>query len=81
MVGLFRVYFCQFHLGGKVHFCLYTEGADQYIDRANGVIYARQWSAHPDVPQPEMATVRVQVSWRGAMADRTVMVSAVAPQT
>jgi type IV pilus modification protein PilV len=63
-----------------------TDGADQYVDKANGVTYARQWSVQPDVPQPEMATVRVQVSWRGALpevalwpADRAVMVSAVAP--
>jgi len=56
-----------------------TDGADQYVDKANGVTYARQWSVQPDVPQPEMATVRVQVSWRGELADRAVMVSAVAP--
>jgi hypothetical protein len=36
---------------------------------------------HHDVPQPEMATVRVQVSWRGELADRIVTVAAVAPQT
>ena len=58
-----------------------TEGADQYVDKAEGVTYDRQWSVHHDVPQPEMATVRVQVSWRGALADRAVTVSAVAPQT
>jgi len=57
---------------------LLTDGADQYIDKANGVTYARQWSVQADVPQPEMAIVRVQVSWRGALADRAVMVSAVA---
>jgi type IV pilus assembly protein PilV len=56
-----------------------TDGADQYIDKANGVTYARQWSVQADVPQPEMATVRVEVSWRGSLADRAVMVSAVAP--
>ena len=45
--------------------------------------YGRQWFGHHDVPQPEMATVGVQVSWRGALpevalwpADRAVMVSA-----
>jgi type IV pilus assembly protein PilV len=58
-----------------------TDGADQYIDKANGVTYARQWTVQPNVPQPALAIVRVQVSWRGAMADRAVTVSAVAPQT
>jgi len=58
-----------------------TDGADQYMDKANGVTYDRQWSVHHDVPQPEMATVLVQVSWRGELADRAVTVSAVAPQT
>src|SRR4030042_1922991 len=58
-----------------------TDGADQYIDKANGVTYSRQWTVQPDVPQPALATVQVQVSWRGAMADRAVTVSAVAPQT
>jgi len=58
-----------------------TEGADQYVDKADGMTYDRQWSVHHDVPQPEMATVRVQVSWRGALADRAVTVSAVASQT
>jgi type IV pilus modification protein PilV len=58
-----------------------TEGADQYVDKTDGMTYARQWSVHHDVPQPEMATVRVQVSWRGELADRIVTVAAVAPQT
>jgi type IV pilus assembly protein PilV len=58
-----------------------TDGADQYIDKANGVTYARQWTVQPYVPQPALAIVRVQVSWRGAMADRAVTVSAIAPQT
>jgi Tfp pilus assembly protein PilV len=58
-----------------------TDGADQYMDKANGVTYARQWTVHPDVPQPTMTTLKVQVSWRGGMADRAVIVSAVAPQT
>ena len=58
-----------------------SDGADQYVDKAEGVIYDRQWSVHHDVPQPEMATVRVQVSWRGTLADRAVTLSAVAPQT
>jgi type IV pilus assembly protein PilV len=56
------------------------DGADQYVDKADGMTYDRQWSVHHDVPQPEMATVRVQVSWRGELADRTVTVMAVAPQ-
>jgi type IV pilus modification protein PilV len=58
-----------------------TDGADQYVDKAEGVTYERQWSVRADVPHPEMATVRVQVSWRGTLADRAVTVSAVAPQT
>jgi prepilin-type N-terminal cleavage/methylation domain-containing protein len=58
-----------------------ADGADQYVDKVDGMTYARQWSVHHDVPQPEMATVRVQVSWRGALSDRAVTVSAVAPQT
>ncbi|MCJ7663971.1 MAG: prepilin-type N-terminal cleavage/methylation domain-containing protein [Desulfobacterales bacterium] len=53
-----------------------TDGADQYIDKANGMTYDRQWSVNHDVPQPEMAIVRVRVSWRGELADRAVMVSA-----
>lgn len=56
-----------------------TDGADQYMDKANGVTYARQWTVHHDVPQPAMTTLKVQVSWRGGMADRAVIVSAVAP--
>jgi type IV pilus modification protein PilV len=58
-----------------------TEGADQYIDKTDGMTYARQWSVHHDEPQPEMTTVRVQVSWRGELVDRIVTVSAVAKQT
>jgi Tfp pilus assembly protein PilV len=56
-----------------------SDGSDQYIDKADGVTYARQWTVQPDVPQPEMATVKVQVSWRGALADRAVIVSDTAP--
>jgi prepilin-type N-terminal cleavage/methylation domain-containing protein len=58
-----------------------TEGADQYIDKTDGMTYARQWSVHYDEPQPEMTTVRVQVSWQGELVDRVVTVSAVAAQT
>jgi hypothetical protein len=28
--------------GGKSSFCLYTEGANQYVDKTNGVTYVRQ---------------------------------------
>jgi type IV pilus assembly protein PilV len=56
------------------------DGTDQYVDKADGMTYDRKWFVHHDEPQPEMATVRVQVSWRGELADRTVTVSAVAPQ-
>lgn len=55
----------------------FTDGEDTYIDKANRVTYARQWSVQPDVPQPELTTLKVQVSWRGAMVDRAVTVSAV----
>jgi prepilin-type N-terminal cleavage/methylation domain-containing protein len=58
-----------------------TEGADRYVDKADGMIYERQWTVQADVPQPEMTTVRVQVSWRGVLADRVVTVSAVTLQT
>ncbi len=58
-----------------------ANGADQYIDQPNGVIYDRQWTVQADVSQPEMATVLVQVSWRGVLADRAVTVTAVAFQT
>ena len=57
-----------------------------FVDKAEGVTYARQWFVHHDIPQPEMARVGVQVSWRGALpevalwpADRAVMASAKAP--
>ena len=56
-----------------------TAGADRYVDKVEGMTYDRQWSvqtAPAAAPQPEMATVRVQVSWRGALADRMVIVSA-----
>ena len=56
-----------------------TEGTDQYVDKVDGLTYERQWSVQADVPQPERTTVRVQVSWRGALADRAVIVSAKAP--
>jgi type IV pilus modification protein PilV len=56
-----------------------TAGADQYVDKTDGMTYARQWTVQADVPQPEMATVRVQVSWQGALAERAVIVSATAP--
>jgi prepilin-type N-terminal cleavage/methylation domain-containing protein len=59
----------------------FTEGADQYVDKADGMIYDRQWTLQGDEPQPEMATVRVQVSWRGALADRAVIVCAKAKAT
>ena len=58
-----------------------ANGADQYIDQPNGVIYDRQWTVQADVPQPEMATVQVQVSWRGVLTDRAVTVTGVAIQT
>ena len=57
------------------------DGADHYVDKKDGITYDRRWSVQYDVPQPEMATVRVQVSWRGELADRAVMVSAVALQS
>ena len=65
-----------------------TEGAGQYVDKRDGMTYDRHWTIHHDQPQTEMTTVRVQVSWRGALpevalwpADRAVMVTAVALQT
>jgi len=61
--------FVSFTLGGKAAFCLYADGENQYVDKAEGVTYVRQWSVRADVPHPEMATVRVQVSWRGALPE------------
>ncbi len=58
-----------------------TDGEDKYIDKANGVTYARQWIVQPEGPQSVLTIVRVQVSWQGAMADRCVTVSAVVSQT
>lgn len=73
MVGLFLVpIIVSFTLGEKAGFCRYADGADQYVDKAEGVTYERQWSVRADVPHPEMSTVRVQVSWRGTLADRAV---------
>ena len=40
-----------------------------FVDKAEGMGYGRQWFGHHDVPQPEMATVGVQVSWRGALPE------------
>jgi type IV pilus assembly protein PilV len=58
-----------------------AEGADQYIDKKNGVIYTREWTVQSDLPQAALKTVKVQVSWRGALADRCVTVSTVIQET
>lgn len=58
-----------------------NDGEDQYIDKANGVTYARQWTVQPEGAQSATTIVRVQVLWRGSMADRAVTVSATISQT
>lgn len=58
--------FLSFSRGEKLVFVLYTEGANQYVEKAEGMGYGRQWFGHHDVLRPEIATVGVQVSWRGA---------------
>lgn len=61
-----------------------TNGNDTYVDHVNGVTYARQWIVQPELSelsQMEMVTVKVQVSWEGAMVDRAVTVNAVVSQT
>jgi prepilin-type N-terminal cleavage/methylation domain-containing protein len=52
-------------------------GEDQYVDKTNGVTYTRHWIVQSDIPQEDMTTVRVQVSWQGPMVDRCVTVSTV----
>lgn len=49
-----------------------ANGNDTYSDQVNGVTYTRQWIVQDDIPQADMKTVRVQVSWAGPMADRSV---------
>jgi len=59
-------------------------GADQYVDRTNGVTYTREWiveSDQSDRAQTAARTVKVQVQWRGAMADRCVTVRRVIQET
>ena len=58
-----------------------TNGNDTYVDQANGVTYARQWTVQPELPHMKMVTVKVQVSWQGTMADRAVTVNAVVSKT
>ena len=62
-----------------------TNGNDTYVDHVNGVTYARQWIVQPEqlseLPHMDMVTVRVQVSWEGAMVDRAVTVNAVVSRT
>jgi Tfp pilus assembly protein PilV len=56
-------------------------GADQYVDKANGIIYTRHWIIQSNIPQADMTTVEVQVSWQGPMVDRCVTVSTVIRRT
>jgi len=58
-----------------------TNGKDTYTDTTNGITYARQWTIQSDVPQEDMSTVKVQVSWQGPMADRCITVSTVIRRT
>jgi hypothetical protein len=57
------------------------EGEDQYIDKANGMTYAREWTIHPDMPQENMDTVVVRVSWRDIFTDRCVTMSTINSRT
>jgi hypothetical protein len=61
-----------------------TNGSDTYVDQVNGVTYARQWIVQPELSELSnmaMVTVKVQVSWEGAMVDRAVTVNAVVSRT
>ena len=58
-----------------------SEGKDQYVDEANGITYTRHWIVQSDIPQEDMTTVKVQVSWEGPMVDRCVTVSTVIKQS
>jgi type II secretory pathway pseudopilin PulG len=58
-----------------------TDGTDQYVDRNNGVTYIRHWIIQSDIPQEDMTTVKVRVSWQGPMVDRCVTVSTVIKRT
>jgi prepilin-type N-terminal cleavage/methylation domain-containing protein len=58
-----------------------TQGADHYVDKANGKTYTREWAVQPDVPYGSMSTMIVRVSWKDTLADRCVTVRAVASQT
>jgi Tfp pilus assembly protein PilV len=58
-----------------------TEGTDQYIDKKNGVIYTREWTVQSDLSQAALKTVKVQVLWQGALADRCVTVSTIIQET
>jgi prepilin-type N-terminal cleavage/methylation domain-containing protein len=58
-----------------------ANGNDTYVDQVNGVTYARQWIVQPELSHMEMVTVKVQVSWEGAMVDRAVTVNAVVSRT
>jgi type IV pilus assembly protein PilV len=70
-----------------------TEGEDQYIDKANGKTYTRQWSvslvkpavtlcsepASADTADEATHSVVVRVSWSDTLTDRCVTVSAINP--
>jgi len=56
-------------------------GADQYVDRSNGMTYTREWIVQADQSQTAVKTVKVQVTWRGALADRRVTVRTVIQET
>jgi Tfp pilus assembly protein PilV len=58
-----------------------TAGADQYLDKGNGVTYAREWFVHQDMQQEAMHTVVVRVSWKGTLVDRCVTVKSVGLRT
>ena len=57
------------------------DGTDQYIDKDNGITYTRQWFVQSDTSQADTMTVKVQVSWHGAMVDRCITVSTIIKRT
>jgi Tfp pilus assembly protein PilV len=59
----------------------FADGADQYVDKENGITYTRNWIVQSDIPQEDMTTVKVQVTWQGPMVDRCVTVSTVIKQS
>lgn len=61
----------------EMDFDTVASGTDSCADDANGILYTRQWTVQNDIPQPDMKTVRVTVTWTGCEASRSVAVSTI----